>query len=52
VFARRLNEAGIVTFAGLAAQPAARLAEIVAAKSWQAIDPQAWIDQAAALAGS
>lgn len=50
VFARRLNEAGIKTYADLAAQEPQRLLEIVQAKAWQALDPKAWIDEAGSLA--
>lgn len=46
VFAQRLNEAGVNTFADLAKLSPDRLREITQAKDWQKIDPQAWIDQA------
>jgi predicted flap endonuclease-1-like 5' DNA nuclease len=46
VFAKRLNEAGISSFAQLAATAPDRLREIVAAKDWQKIDPEAWIAEA------
>lgn len=49
VFARRLNAAGITTFALLAAADPHRLLEITGAKPWQAIDPQTWIDEARSL---
>ncbi|MFN2199150.1 MAG: helix-hairpin-helix domain-containing protein [Anaerolineales bacterium] len=49
VFARRLHEAGINTFADLAAASPEKLREIVAAKSWQAVEPDEWIKAAAAL---
>ena len=45
-FARRLNDAGIHTFADLAAQPPERIKEIISPKNWQAIDPAGWIAQA------
>jgi predicted flap endonuclease-1-like 5' DNA nuclease len=46
VFAQRLNDAGIRTFADLANQSPDKLREITGAKEWQKVDPQAWIDQA------
>lgn len=48
-FARRLNEAGIHTFADLAAQSPERITEIISPKNWQAIDPEGWIAQAGQL---
>lgn len=48
-FAKRLNEAGITTFAELAALSPDRLQEIVSAQNWQRIDPSAWIEQAKSL---
>ena len=50
VYARRLNEAGIATFAALAATPVEELAAIVHLQEWQAAYPGDWITQAAALA--
>lgn len=49
VFAKRLNEAGIHTYADLAKHTPDRLREITQAKDWQNVDPQAWIDQAKSL---
>lgn len=49
VFARRLNDAGIYTFADLAATSPEKLREFVAAKSWQAVEPEEWIQAAADL---
>jgi len=46
VFAQRLNEAGIYTFADLAAQTPVRIREIISPKNWQAVDPEGWISQA------
>lgn len=46
VFARRLHQAGIRTFAQLAQTPAETLQTIVQAKNWQKIDPEAWRTQA------
>lgn len=43
VFARRLNEAGIYTFAELAELTPERVHEIVHTEEWQKIDPEAWI---------
>ncbi|MGQ4810246.1 hypothetical protein NKDENANG_03697 [Candidatus Entotheonellaceae bacterium PAL068K] len=53
-YARRLQEAGIMTFADLAALPPERVTEIVASDdpSRPLIDPQDWIAQARALVGS
>lgn len=48
-FALRLQEAGIGTFAAVAATSPQRLREITGAAPWQA-DPQAWIMQARVLA--
>jgi large subunit ribosomal protein L21 len=50
VYARRLKEAGIATFAALAATPAEELAAIVQLQEWQAAYPGDWITQAAAFA--
>lgn len=46
VYQARLYAAGIFTFAQIAEQSAERLREVVAAKSWQDIEPAAWIDEA------
>ena len=50
VFAKRLNEAGVFTYDQLSKLNAERAIEIVAAKPWQAVDPDSWITQAAELA--
>lgn len=50
VYAQKLNDAGIYTFAQLADQSPGRLVEIIAPESWQAIDPNAWIQEAATFA--
>ncbi len=47
VFARRLREAGVQTFADLAACPPERLREIVQAQPWH--NPEDWIAQALQL---
>lgn len=49
VFAKRLNQAGILTFRDLAEKSPEQLAEIVQAKQWQAVEIQAWITQAEQL---
>ncbi|MBE7552192.1 MAG: DUF4332 domain-containing protein [Anaerolineales bacterium] len=46
VFARRLNEAGIYTFAQLAEQTPERLREIIKPESWQKIEPEKWVAEA------
>lgn len=46
VYEQRLFEAGIYTFAQLAAQSPARLRELVGAKSWQETETEAWIAEA------
>jgi predicted flap endonuclease-1-like 5' DNA nuclease len=46
VYERRLFDAGIYTFAELAAQSPEQLRELVGAKSWQDIDTEAWIAEA------
>lgn len=51
VFAQRLQAAGVRTFAQLAVLSADEIRAIVQAAEWQAIDPDAWIAQARALAG-
>lgn len=52
VFARRLNDAGIVTFAQLAALSAEEVRVLVRAEEWQAIDPASWIEQAQTLSAA
>lgn len=49
-FARRLNKAGVVTFAELAALSPARIREIIAPAEWQKIEPEYWIEQSLKLA--
>jgi predicted flap endonuclease-1-like 5' DNA nuclease len=46
VFARRLNEAGIYTFAELAELTPERVHDIVHTEEWQKIEPEAWISEA------
>lgn len=46
VFTRRFNEAGIHTFADLAALTPERAREIIAPEDWQATDPDSWVAQA------
>ena len=46
VYQQRLFDAGIYTFAELAAQSPARLRELVGAKSWQETEAEAWIAEA------
>lgn len=50
VFAKRLNDAGIRTFAELAAQTPGRIREIIQPEDWQRIEPEQWIAEAKALA--
>jgi predicted flap endonuclease-1-like 5' DNA nuclease len=50
VFAKRLNEVGIYTFAQLAEQTPERLQEIIQPESWQKIEPEKWIVEARELA--
>ncbi len=50
VFARRFNEAGVFTFADLAALTSERAEEIISPEEWQAIDPKAWIAEAVEFA--
>ena len=51
VFARKLNAAGVLTFKDLARMPVERIREIIQPKAWQKIEPEAWVVEAAALAG-
>jgi predicted flap endonuclease-1-like 5' DNA nuclease len=46
VYEQRLFDAGIYTFAELAAQSPERLRELVGAKSWQETETEAWIAEA------
>lgn len=48
-FAKRLHEAGINSFADVAASSPERLREVVQAKAWQKVEPESWITQAQAL---
>lgn len=50
IFAKRLNEAGIHTFAELAQQSPERIREIIQPEEWQKIDAESWIAQAKAFA--
>lgn len=50
VYAKRLNEAGIRTFADLAASTPQKLAEILKPQEWQTLDFDAWIRQARSFA--
>ncbi|MCP4425293.1 MAG: hypothetical protein GY803_12430 [Chloroflexi bacterium] len=52
VFAARFNEAGVYTFADLAALSAERAHEIINPEEWQAIEPDEWIAEAAQFAAS
>lgn len=51
-FARRLNKAGVITFAELAALTPARIREIISPAEWQKIEPESWIEQSLKLAQS
>lgn len=46
VFARRFNDAGVFTFAQLAALTPERAREIINPEEWQAIAPEHWIEEA------
>jgi predicted flap endonuclease-1-like 5' DNA nuclease len=46
VFAGRLREAGVTTFAQLAEQNPNRVREWMAIEDWQVADPESWISQA------
>lgn len=50
VFAKRLNEAGIYTFAQLAELTPEQIKEIIQPEKWQKIEPEKWIAQANELA--
>jgi len=52
VYARRLNEFGIQSFADLADCKPEQIASIIKKKNWQAVDIQNWLDEAKALAAS
>lgn len=51
VFTRRFNEAGVFTFAQLAALTPERAREIIKPEEWQAIEPEQWIAEARQFAG-
>ncbi|WP_420645763.1 hypothetical protein [Candidatus Leptofilum sp.] len=46
VFTRRFNEAGVFSFAQLAALSPERAREIIDPEEWQAIEPEQWIAEA------
>jgi predicted flap endonuclease-1-like 5' DNA nuclease len=46
VFTKRFNDAGVYTFAELAALTVERAREIINPEEWQAIDPESWIAEA------
>lgn len=48
VYARRLNEAGVLTFADLVGRDPADLRAIVGLQPWHAADPADWVAQAQA----
>ena len=50
VYEQRLFDAGVYTFADLAAMTPERVREIIKSQSWQDIDPDAWIAEARKLA--
>jgi len=50
VFARRLNDAGIYTFAQVSESSVERLREIIQPQEWQSVEFASWITQARALA--
>ncbi|MCB0213122.1 MAG: hypothetical protein KDJ52_27520 [Anaerolineae bacterium] len=50
VFAKKLNNAGIFTFAELAAESPQRIREIINPQDWQKIEPEEWIDEARQIA--
>lgn len=50
VYQQRLYDAGVLTFAQLAALSPQRVREIIKPQSWQDIKPQHWIDEAAEFA--
>ena len=50
VFAKKLNNAGIFTFAELAAEDPQRIREIINPQDWQKIEPEEWIDEARQIA--
>ncbi|MEM7113285.1 MAG: helix-hairpin-helix domain-containing protein [Chloroflexota bacterium] len=52
VYAQKLNDAGIFTFGQVAQETADRLREIISPESWQTIEPDAWIAEAAQMAAA
>jgi predicted flap endonuclease-1-like 5' DNA nuclease len=50
VFARRLNEAGIYTFAQLAKLTPEQIEAIIEPEDWQKLEPEKWIAEASELA--
>ncbi|MCB0173725.1 MAG: hypothetical protein KDJ97_24610 [Anaerolineae bacterium] len=50
VFAKRLNNAGIFTFAELAAETPERVLEIINPEEWQKIEPELWLEEARQIA--
>lgn len=50
VYARRLQEAGVRTYADMAAQTPEKVAQIVGLRDWQAASPVEWIAAAQSLA--
>ena len=52
VFAKRLNDAGIFTFADMARVTPEKVIEIVKARPWQAADVEMWLEQARQFATS
>lgn len=51
VFARKLNASGVLTFEDLARTSIDRIREIIQPKTWQKIEPEAWVLEAAGRAG-
>ncbi len=51
VFARKLNAAGVMTFEDLARTSIERIREIIQPKTWQKIEPEAWVIEASGRAG-
>ncbi|MCB0166764.1 MAG: hypothetical protein KDI79_21235 [Anaerolineae bacterium] len=50
VFAKRLNNAGIFTFAELAAESPDRVRDIINPEEWQKIEPELWLEEAREIA--
>lgn len=51
VFAKRLNQAGVMSFHQLAALDGEEIKKLVQAQEWQAVDADAWIAEASKFAG-